>query len=124
MLLNCLFVGIGGFIGSVSRYLISSIPVKPAGGFPIWTLLINISGAFFIGVIIALSAGCMNLNPRYALFIRAGICGGFTTFSTFSAEALQLFQSGKYATGSAYILLSVILGIAAVFAGSALVRNV
>ena len=89
-MLECLFVGLGGFIGSVCRYLIGLIAVETASGFPIKTFCINIIGAFVLGIV---SETAM-LNPAFSrnlvLFLQIGLCGGFTTFSTFSSEALKL----------------------------------
>lgn len=78
----CIYVGIGGFIGSVLRYLFGLIPLKTTHGFPLLTLSINILGAFLIGFIstIALKE---SMNPHLVLLLKTGLCGGFTTFSTF-----------------------------------------
>jgi fluoride exporter len=112
-LLNCIAVGIGGFIGSILRYLIGLLPMKPTNGFPLGTLIINVAGSFAIGLIVSLSIKTGNVNSRWILFLKAGICGGFTTFSTFSLEATQLLQNGKVWLGSLYIFVSVLLGIGA-----------
>jgi len=121
-MLDCLFVGFGGFIGSILRYLICRIPLKHAGTFPFSTLIINVAGAFALGFLAAYISKSVSLNPRYALFWKVGICGGFTTFSTFSLEALTLFQNGKAWTGLSYILLSVTLGICAAVFGMSLCK--
>ena len=88
---ECLFVGIGGFIGSVCRYLIGLIPLSQSNGFPVKTLVINVAGAFAIGLISA-AAKHTGLDGRAVLFLKAGICGGFTTFSTFALETVTLFE--------------------------------
>ena len=88
-MLNCLFVGVCGFLGAVARYLCTRLPLAPEGGFPLVTLLINVLGAFVIGL------------------IAAGMCSDFTTFSTFALETSSLLQSGKPWTTAAYIVLSV-----------------
>ena len=121
-MIDCLFVGFGGFIGSVLRYLIGRIPLKNAGAFPLLTLVINVAGAFALGFLAAYLSKSACLNPRYALFWKVGVCGGFTTFSTFSLEALTLFQNGRAWTGAAYILLSVTLGVAGAVFGMRLCR--
>ena len=112
--LDCLFVALGGAVGSVSRYLLGKLPVK-AAGFPVITLGINIVGAFCIGLIVAAVGKHSGWDPRLVLFLKVGFCGGFTTFSTFSLETVQLFQSGKAGLGLLYVAASVVLGIAAVF---------
>ena len=117
---ECLFVGIGGFIGSVCRYLIGLIPLSPSNGFPVKTLVINIAGAFAIGLIAAAAAKNADISPRIVLLLKTGICGGFTTFSTFALEISDLIRGGSWAAAAAYMLLSLILGVAAVFAAEAL----
>jgi CrcB protein len=112
-LLNCIAVGIGGFLGSILRYLIGLLPMKPTNGFPLSTLIINVAGSFAIGLIAAISIKAGNVNARWVLFLKAGVCGGFTTFSSFSLEAAQLLQNGKVWTGCFYIFASVLLGIGA-----------
>ena len=121
-MLNCLAVGLGGFVGAVCRYLLGLIPVRNAQGFPVTTLIINIVGAFAIGCIVSLAARDSRLDPRVLLFLKTGICGGFTTFSTFALETTDLLGAGKPVTAAVYVLLSVILGVAAVYAGQYLCR--
>ena len=117
---ECLFVGIGGFIGGVCRYLIGLIPLSPSNGFPVKTLVINVAGAFAIGLIAAAAAKNADISPRIVLLLKTGICGGFTTFSTFALEISDLIRGGSWAAAAAYMLLSLILGVAAVFAAEAL----
>ena len=112
---ECLFVGIGGFIGSVCRYLIGLIPLSPS-------LVINVAGAFAIGLIAAAAAKNADISPRIVLLLKTGICGGFTTFSTFALEISDLVRGGSWAAAVAYMLLSLILGVAAVFAAEALMH--
>lgn len=121
-MLNCIFVGVGGFIGSVLRYLVGLIPVKPQSGFPVKTLAINVAGALLISVIAALAARNKDLNPQLILMLKVGVCGGFTTFSTFAYEAYDLMQGGQPLCALAYVLASVVLGVLAVFAGQLLVH--
>lgn len=118
---ECLLVGIGGFIGSVCRYLIGLIPLSPSNGFPVKTLVINVAGAFAIGLIAA-AAKNADISPRIVLLLKTGICGGFTTFSTFALEISDLIRGGSWAAAAAYMLLSLILGVAAVFAAGALMH--
>ena len=120
-MLNCLYVGIGGFFGSIFRYLIGLVPVRAAGDFPISTLAINIVGAFLLGLITAIAAKNTSISPRVVLMLRVGVCGGFTTFSTFALELNGLLETGKPWAVALYITLSLVLGVGAVFAGKALV---
>ncbi len=116
-MLNCIAVGIGGFFGSIMRYLIGLIPMNNKTVFPMNTLLINIVGAFAIGAVIALFQRHGNGNEKLLLMLKVGLCGGFTTFSTFSYEALSLLESGKWITGVIYMFLSVLLCVGAVYLG-------
>lgn len=121
-MLNCLAVGAGGFVGAVLRYLVSMIPLDKTGAVSVNTLLINILGAFAIGAITALGAKTAGLDPRLTLLLKTGICGGFTTFSTFAlVETAGLMQSGRIGASAAYMLLSVTLPVAAVLLAEAVV---
>jgi CrcB protein len=120
-MVNCIFVGIGGFIGSVCRYLVGLIPLKEESGFPIKTLLINISGAFILGLIVALALKRKSFQPHLLLMLKVGICGGFTTFSTFALETTTLLQSGRLFPALLYMLLSVAGGVLAVYGAGFLV---
>jgi CrcB protein len=116
----CLIVGMGGFLGTVLRYLLTLIPIPNHAGFPVITLAINVLGAFLIGLFAGLSSRYAGANADLMAFLRVGICGGFTTFSAFALEIANLFGAGKTGVGIAYILLSLLLGVAAVVAGRAL----
>lgn len=118
--MNCLLVGLGGALGAVCRYLLGRLPVKPASGFPVMTLAINVLGAFALGTLLALAGRKADLDPRLLLFLKVGVCGGFTTFSTFCGEAEQLFSSGRAAAGTVYVVMSVLLGVGAVWAAQLL----
>lgn len=113
-MLNCLVVGLGGFIGAVLRYLIGLIPIKNPTSFPINTFLINIAGAFAIGCIAFVVSKNENIDPKLLLFIKVGICGGFTTFSTFSLETAELIKGGSAVTAVIYVVASIAVGVLAV----------
>ena len=115
-----LIVGLGGFVGSVLRYLIGLLPYEHSSGFPLKTFFINIVGAFLIGAVAAL-ASRNSLSPRLALFLKVGICGGFTTFSSFALESQQLVDKGSAVTAALYMGLSLLLGILACLAGQKVV---
>ena len=121
-MIECIIVGAGGFIGAVCRYLMGLIPVNENLAFPIKTLAINILGSFVIGLIAGLALKNNALNPRAVLFLKVGICGGFTTFSSFALETGDLLKGGNTVTALLYVSLSVVLGILAVFGGQAVVR--
>ena len=118
-------VGIGGFLGSVARYLVS---VLFAGylstTFPFATLSVNIVGCFLIGVLFALSDRGNILSPEWRIFLTTGFCGGFTTFSTFSYESLRLMQDGELLFLALYVLTSVVVGFAATYLGILLIKSI
>lgn len=118
-IVNCLFVGAGGALGAISRYLLGLIPMKAAGAFPMTTLIINVLGAFCIGLVVALAGRAGGLDPRLVLLLKAGFCGGFTTFSTYSLETVTLCQNGRWGLAALYVTLSVLLCLAAVLGGEA-----
>ena len=92
-----LLVGAGGAIGAVLRYLISLIPFR--GDWPAATLLTNVLGALVIGVVVGLTLGERGPSEGAVLFLKTGVCGGFTTFSTFSLETLTLLERGGCCRG-------------------------
>lgn len=113
-----LLVGIGGFFGSIARYLASKLNTSwQFHNIPMGTFTVNIVGSLIIGFLTAalLKAGWMNQNLK--LLLAVGFCGGFTTFSSFAGENFSLLQNGQYATAAAYIIGSIIIGIGAVFTG-------
>ena len=119
---DCILVGLGGFVGTVLRYLVGLLPVKVNSGFPVKTLIINVIGSFVIGALTVLAVKNKSLDPRLVLIIKVGVCGGFTTFSAFAYEAADLIQSGNIGISICYMVLSVILGIAAIFGAQLLLR--
>ncbi len=120
-MIDCIVVGAGGFIGAVCRYLIGMIPLKEGCTYPIKTFMINIAGSFLIGIVVALAMKTESLDSRTVLFLKVGICGGFTTFSSFALETTDLMKNGKMHLAVIYTVLSVTLGVLAVFAGQGIV---
>lgn len=113
-----LFVAAGGAIGAMGRYAISLIPVKTS--FPILTLITNIFGAILIGFIVGLVGERDDISQNMLLFWKTGVCGGFTTFSTFSLEAFTLFESRQIVKGGAYVVVSVVVCIMGIICGKQL----
>jgi fluoride exporter len=119
MFKNFLLVGLGGALGSMLRY--AAYLFITTKHFPAATLLVNILGSFIIGLVLALSVKDETFVNSWKLFLATGICGGFTTFSAFSAENVALLQNGKYFMALLYIALSIVLGIGAAWLGFKLV---
>lgn len=123
MLRNLLIVGIGSFLGGMLRYLISLLMKNFCGqGFPWATLLVNLMGCFLIGLIFGLFSRFNGVNSLWCLLLTTGFCGGFTTFSSFTNEGLQLLSSGNVWGVVFYVSASVILGVALVALAYWLVR--
>ena len=120
MLKNLLIVGAGGALGSIARFLIYFI--FPKNIFSANTLIINITGSFIIGILYALSLKQNAVAETTLLFLVTGICGGDTTFSTFSLENIQLLQSGKILTAILYSLSSLAGGLLACWLGYKLLQ--
>ena len=119
-----LAVGIGGGIGAITRYAVGALFIQRFGaGFPWGTLFINVSGSFLIGVIAQLAlTRSFGVTPAVRTFATAGFLGGYTTFSTFSLDALVLIGDGAAALASLYALFSVAAGILAAYAGQVVAR--
>tara|TARA_B100001029_G_C14981177_1_gene406109 strand:+ start:519 stop:893 length:375 start_codon:yes stop_codon:yes gene_type:complete len=115
-MLEIIAVGLGGFIGAISRYLIGVSILRNYSGFPTHTLFVNTLGCLFFGIIINHSFSSQ-ANLLLRKFIIIGALGGFTTFSTFSYEFLNFIQNNQIQIAIIYIILSIILGSLAIFAG-------
>lgn len=123
-MINILIVGIGGFIGSIARYLLGGWIHRLLNNawFPYGTLVINICGCFIIGFLNGLSESSGVFSPETRLFIFIGILGGFTTFSSFGYETFALFRDGEWLASIANITLQIILGLCAVWFGNVISR--
>ena len=113
---NLLAVGAGGFLGAVARYLIGLIAVSETLLFPLKTFLINVAGCVLIGIITVAVSKNGSCSPQMILFLKVGVCGGFTTFSTFALETSTLLKDGHTCIAFLYVLLSVLVGVIAIFA--------
>ena len=113
-----LYVGIGGFIGTCLRYIISIYSPKLFGTqLPYGTLIVNVVGGILIGFILELSLTTNLISPNLRLFLTTGIIGGFTTFSTFSYETINLFSEGSYILGTLNTCLNLFLSLGGVLIG-------
>jgi len=119
-----LIVTAGSGIGGAARYLIQYYAQsKLSFNFPWGTWAINIIGSFIIGLFFALSEESKFISQEARVFLMAGLCGGFTTFSAFTIENYKLIQNGQATTALLYIVSSVVVGILAIYAGIALVKQ-
>lgn len=113
-MINFLLVALGGALGAMARYSLTLIPLK--SGFPVATILANVLGAFLLGVIIGILES-KQLDPGWGIFIKVGLCGGFTTFSTFSAETVDLLYNNQFLQAVINITVSIFLCLLAVMFG-------
>ena len=123
MLKSILIVGLGSFFGGGLRYFISSVMKNACGqGLPWGTLAVNVMGCFVFGVLFVLFAKNGSTNSNLCLLLTTGVCGGFTTFSTFAHESMQLLQNGNIAAFAGYVAASLLAGLSFVALGYLLVK--
>ena len=123
MIKSILLIGLGGGVGSIARYLCQKwFAENIQHPFPWGTFVVNILGCFLIGLIYAIAEKTTILSPQTRLLLITGLCGGFTTFSTFAFENMSLLRSGDITYVLLYIVASILLGIEAVFAGIGLIK--
>jgi CrcB protein len=117
--MSYLWVTIGSALGGLLRYAITRLTLTYSIGFPFGTILINVLGSFVLGYFgtLTLQSGRYAVADNLRLFVMVGICGGFTTFSSFSLQTFDLLRSGAWGRALANVLLSVVLCVAAVAAG-------
>ncbi len=122
-MLSYLWVGIGGALGSVARFWASGLVARHLGEtFPWGTLVINVTGSFVIGLFATLTGpdGRWLASPSFRQFFMLGICGGYTTFSSFSLQTLDLAREGEWLQAAANTVLSVVLCLLGVWLGHVL----
>ncbi|MDE7387848.1 MAG: fluoride efflux transporter CrcB [Muribaculaceae bacterium] len=118
IILKVACVAAGGAIGCVARYLTSLlIGAHTGGNFPWATLTVNVAGCLIIGLISGTLSRYEGVGEHVRLFLTVGLCGGFTTFSTFANENWMLLDGRHFIAAAAYCSLSLLLGLAAVYAG-------
>jgi CrcB protein len=119
-----LIVFLGGGFGAAIRHGVNLAAARALGtAFPYGTMLINITGSFIMGLVVAYFAFKGDASQHWRLFLTTGILGGYTTFSAFSLDVALLYERGETGMAALYVLGSVAVSIAALFAGLALVRN-
>ncbi|WP_334128640.1 fluoride efflux transporter CrcB [Sneathiella sp.] len=120
-----LSVALGGALGACARYGTGHLMLRLVGaGFPYSTLVVNILGSFLMGVLIELLALRISISPELRALLVTGFLGGYTTFSAFSLDAALMIEKGEMLSAALYILLSVVLSIAGLFAGLYLMKMV
>ena len=125
MLKSLLLVGSGGFIGSALRYLVQVNAEKILNStFPLGTMIVNITGSFVIGVVYAFAEKGNLMSPEWRIFLAVGICGGFTTFSTFTMDNLNLVKDNSLFQLLLYTGGSLFIGILAVYLGILITRSI
>lgn len=117
-----LTIALGSALGGVLRYLVGAALQRP-GHYPVGTLLVNVAGSFVLGLVLRLATDTALVSPQARAFLAVGLCGGFTTFSTFTWEVLSLAEHGAWLKAGGYAALSVVLSLAACVAGMALARQ-
>jgi fluoride exporter len=123
MVKSIMIVGLGGFIGTVARFLISRyFQVNVTSVFPWSTFVVNIVGCLLIGIIYGISEKSEVLSPEIRLFLTVGICGGFTTFSTFSNDSFMLIREQEWLRFAIYTSLSIFIGLMAVYVGRFIIK--
>lgn len=116
--MSFIFVALGGAVGACGRHAISLIPLKTS--FPFLTLFTNIGGALLIGFIVGIAEQHEDTPKNLVTFLKTGVCGGFTTFSTFSLETYNLFTEKMYGLAILYMILSIVSCIFGVWIGKKL----
>ena len=119
--MNLLLIAVGGAAGALLRYGVSEWVTAPRGGFPLATLLANVTGAFLLGVASLLLVR-LEVSAAVRLGLTVGVLGAYTTFSTFSVETLDLISDGEWRMAALYVVASVAGALAAAWAGQSLAR--
>ncbi len=122
---HLLLIAIGGGAGAVCRHLVSLAGLRLLGpAFPWGTVTVNVLGSLIMGIFIEILVHRLNASSEFRYLIVTGFLGGFTTFSTFSLDVAVLWERGEPFTTAIYVLASLVLSVAAVFAGLYLARQV
>ena len=125
MIKSLLIVGIGSFFGGALRYYLSFLMKTVCNqDFPWGTLLVNLIGCFLFGVVFAIFNRASSPTNTWCLLLTTGVCGGFTTFSAFAHESVQMLQNGNFLEFASYIVISIILGLLLIALGYWIVKIV
>jgi CrcB protein len=119
------YIAFGSAVGGTARHLIGAVvQSRSTLGFPIGTLIINITGSLLLGFLIRYLTGTGTVTPEFRAMLTTGLCGGYTTFSAFAFESASLMEDGRYGRVALYVASSVVLSILATFGGFALAATV
>ena len=119
------YIAVGSALGGVSRYLVGGVVQRAAdGGFPLGTLVVNITGSFLLGLFLRYAVDTPTLTPEWRAFLTVGFFVGYTTFSNFSYENVALLADGQWGRAAVYIGLSLSLALIGVLLGFAAARGV
>ena len=122
---NIFIIGIGGFLGAISRYGVALwIGQRWGRNFPLGTFLINISGSFLIGLLMSLFTERFMVNPQWRLLLVVGFLGAYTTFSTFEYETGALMKDGEWLIAGLNVVLSVFAGFIALKLGEVIAKSI
>jgi len=119
-----LYIALGGVAGTLSRYGLEGwIQSRTAGGFPLGTLTVNLTGSFVLGFVIRFATGAALISPDLRAGLTIGFCGAFTTMSTFSYESVALLTDGDYSRAALYMSATILGCVLAVVTGTALANK-
>jgi fluoride exporter len=118
------YIALGSALGGVSRYLVGALVQRLATTtFPTGTLVVNVTACFVLGIVIRYATETPSVSPDMRAFLTVGFCGGYSTFSTFTFETVRLLEDGEWTRAAAYIALSLLVSIGAMFLGFAAARQ-
>jgi CrcB protein len=118
------YIAIGSALGGVCRYLVGGLVQRGAGpGFPAGTLVVNVTGSFLLGLLLRYGLETPSLTPEVRALLTVGLCGGYTTFSTFSYETVALLEDGQWSRAAVYVALSLALSLGATLLGLVAARG-
>ncbi|HKO16565.1 MAG TPA: fluoride efflux transporter CrcB [Gemmatimonadaceae bacterium] len=118
------YIALGSAFGGAARYYLGSFIQQRAGsGFPVGTLIVNITGSFLLGLLLRYALGTESISPEVRALLTTGFCGGYTTFSTFTYDTLMLVEDGQHQRALVYVLLSVIASLIGAWLGFTAARE-
>lgn len=124
-MINYLIIGVGGFVGAISRYAVALwIGQKWGRSFPLGTFIVNVSGSFFIGLLMTMFTERFIVNPQWRLLLIVGFLGAYTTFSTFEYETGGLIKDGEWLIAILNVVFSVVAGFAALKLGEVIAKSI